>query len=609
MEIAVLLKAVPRSEAVRFDPVRRATVREGVELVLNPFDHRALRVGLELRRPGDAVTVLSLGPPPVRPLLREALALGADRALHLCDDAFAGSDLLASSAAIAAALRPIGAGLILAGARSTDSDTGLLGPELAARLDVPVLSSARSVRRTEPDGHLAVEVDTPRGYARFDLPLPAVVTVGEKAAKPLHGDPAAFDRVDDGRVRTLGPGALGVEAGEVGAFGSPTRVEAVEEVAPHRSAVLFAEGTPAERAAAALAAVRARLTVRRPAAAPLPWPPSGQASREVVVLVSGHRGELTDGALSVIGLLRRSLPAHRVAAVSYGAGPASSLHAELEGAGALAGYRLAADASAFDSADVAGGLSALLEVRPRLAAVVAVASPFGRDVAGQFAARGRLGVVGDAVAVAARNDGGFTWSKPSFGGTTLARIACRSVPAVVTVPGGLAEVATDGRAGAPFRWTDVRSSPPRARVRCLEEHDEPAELPEVDGAEVVVAVGSGIGGPEGIARLLPVLERWGAALVGTRRVVDAGWLPVRRQLGLTGRSLAPRLAVLLGVRGATNHMVGWARAGTILAVNVDPEAPVFRGADVGIVGRLEEVVPELVEPLALALGRGPAVRR
>jgi len=91
-------------------------------------------------------------------------------------------------------------------------------------------------------------------------------------------------------------------------------------------------------------------------------------------------------------------------------------------------------------------------------------------------------------------------------------------------------------------------------------------------------------------------------LVGTRRVVDAGWLPVRRQVGLTGRALAPRLAVLLGVRGAANHMVGWARAGTILAVNRDAAAPVFGEADVGIVGAIDEVVPELAEPLAQALG-------
>ncbi len=608
MEIAVLAKAVPRSEAVRYDPVRRATVRDGVELVLNPFDQRALRVGLELREPADELTVVSLGPPSVRPLLRETVALGAGRAIHLCHEAFAGSDLLASSAALAAALRPVRAGLVLAGARSTDSDTGLLGPEVAARLGLPVVSFARSLQLSPDRRSLDAETDTPLGSARVSVGLPAVVTVGEKAAKPLHGDPAAFDRVDDRRITTLGPAELGLEAGELGAFGSPTSVEAVDEVAAHRSPQVFADGPASDRVAGALRIVRARLAAPRPAPPPLPWPPAFEPSREVVVLVSGARGELADGALSVVSHLRRSLPVHPVGVAAYGAGEAVSRTPELGAAGALAGYRLAGEAPAFDASDVAQGLSALLEARPKLAAAVVVASPFGREVAGRLAADRQLGCIGEAVTVGAREDGRFVWSKPSFGGTTVARIVCRSVPAIATVPAGLAAPATGERREVPWRWTELAVPAPRARVRRLEEREEPAQPPEVDGAEVVVAVGSGIGGPEAIARLAPVLQRWGAALVGTRRVVDAGWLPVRRQLGLTGRSLAPRLAILLGVRGAANHMVGWARAGTILAVNADPEAPVFRASDVGVVGRLEEIVPELTEPLALLLAGGAATR-
>jgi electron transfer flavoprotein alpha subunit len=127
--------------------------------------------------------------------------------------------------------------------------------------------------------------------------------------------------------------------------------------------------------------------------------------------------------------------------------------------------------------------------------------------------------------------------------------------------------------------------------------------PPLDGREVVVAVGMGVGGPDGVAALAPLLLRWNAALGATRRVVDAGWVPRQFQVGLTGQSLAPRLGVLVGVGGSTNHLVGWKRARALLAVNRDPDAAVFRDVDVGIVGSVEEIVPLLGEALAPLLGR------
>jgi electron transfer flavoprotein alpha subunit len=293
---------------------------------------------------------------------------------------------------------------------------------------------------------------------------------------------------------------------------------------------------------------------------------------------------------------------HTVSVAVYGPAAGEASRRRLEGAGSLGGYLLDPGGASFDSSDVAQGLSALLDHRPKVAAVVCVASPFGREVAGQLAAARSLGAIADAIDVRAESDGSLRWRKPSFGGRTIATVRCRSTPVVVTVPGGLTAPATDGPRRGGSTWAVLTPPAPRGRVRRGAETVEPIELVEPDAAEVVVAVGAGVGGPEGIARLLPTLRGWGAALVATRRVVDAGWAPPRTQVGLTGRALAPRLAVLLGVRGAVNHMVGWSRAGAVMAVNHDPDAPVFRQADVGIVGAVEEVVPALSEPLAAALG-------
>jgi len=606
VELAVLAKAVPRSEAIRYEPTQRTVVRDGAELVLNPLDQRALRVALGLRRPGETVTVVSLGPTPVAALLREARAAGVDRAWHLCDPAFAASDLLATSAALGAALHRLRPGLVLAGARSTDSDTGLIGPEVAARLGIPVVSGARAIRRYDGSPRLEVDIDTERGWATVEVDLPAVVTVGEKIAKPLAATPEQLARARTEAVETFGPSALGLSSAEVGGFGSPTTVVAVCSVAPTRFGRTFHDGPIPDRVARAIDALGPLLGDRPPPPPPLPWPAAADPEREVVVLTTDAHGAIDPASLGVVSLLRRALPAYTVSVAAYGRPPEPAARRQLRSVGVLEGYLLDPGDHRFDSQDVADGLSTVLEQRPKVPVVGCVASPFGREVAGRLAAAHSLGIVADATNVGTASEGTLDWSKPSFGGTTAAVVRCRSRPVVVTIPRGLSAPATDGRSDGDLEWTAIAPPPAQGRVRRRSEQAEPCEGAEPDGAEVIVAVGAGIGGPEGIARIVPAVRRWGAALVGTRRVVDAGWLPVRRQVGLTGGAFGPRLAVLLGVRGAVNHMVGWGRAGTIVAVNRDADAPVFRQADVGLVGPIEEVVPELVEPLAGALGLGPA---
>jgi electron transfer flavoprotein alpha subunit len=126
---------------------------------------------------------------------------------------------------------------------------------------------------------------------------------------------------------------------------------------------------------------------------------------------------------------------------------------------------------------------------------------------------------------------------------------------------------------------------------------------DLPSARLVVAVGMGIGGPGALETIRPAVARMGGALAATRKVVDAGWVPRQLQVGLTGQSLAPELAVLLGVRGATNHLVGWKRARSLLAVNGDPNAPVFGYVDAGIVGSWSDVLPDLTDALADRFGR------
>jgi electron transfer flavoprotein alpha subunit len=247
--------------------------------------------------------------------------------------------------------------------------------------------------------------------------------------------------------------------------------------------------------------------------------------------------------------------------------------------------------------DVADALTAFIrETAPW--AVLAPSTAFGREVAGRAAAATGSGLVGDAVALSTRDDV-LVAAKPAFAGALVADIVCRSATQMVTVrPGVLPAPAPQGRRDVPVVTRAVGT---RGRVRVLSDRRDD-DVETLARAPVVVGVGTGVT-PEEYEALSPLAAALGAELAATRKVTDRGWAPRARQVGITGRSIAPRLYVAVGLSGKFNHMVGVRAAGTILAVNQDRGAPVFEHCDVGIVGDWHEVVPLLHAALHRAASR------
>lgn len=605
MDFAVLIKVVPALEELAYDPVRRTVVREGAELFLNPFDQRALQVALQTRRPGERVSVVSLGPLAAGGPLRDAVALGADRVLLLSDPRFAGSDTLATARALVAGLGRVGHDVVLAGAWTTDSETGQVGPEVAALLHVPVFTGARRVVRDPAGGGLTVTVDTPSGWATYRARAPVAVTVGEKVAKPGKVTAEDRGRVPASMVEVVTVDDLGLSPSAVGLAGSPTIVWSVTEDAPRRVPLVIEGGSPAERVARAAEALEPRLA--RAAPVTVRWGPLATPladDREVLVLVTNASGSVDPAARAVCSEVRCSLPGHWPSAVWVGSSPTEPDQDRLRRAGAVGGYYVPLPSLPTDSRTVAAAFGIALDHRREAAAGVFLADPFGREAAAQLAAERSLGLTGDAITVHRAEPGGIVWSKPSFGGRTVAGITSRTRPSLATVRPGAWEERRVDPAPEPWEWTRLPAPPAGEAAVPIDSGTEVgAGTPLPDARDVVVAVGMGIGGPAGVAALAPLLARWDAALGATRRVVDAGWVPPQHQVGLTGRALAPRLGVLLGVGGATNHLVGWKRARVLLAVNRDRTAPVFRDVDVGVVGTVEEIVPLLGDAVAPLLGR------
>jgi electron transfer flavoprotein alpha subunit len=226
-------------------------------------------------------------------------------------------------------------------------------------------------------------------------------------------------------------------------------------------------------------------------------------------------------------------------------------------------------------------------------AIITGSTAWGREVASRVAVRVRAGLTGDAIQLAAVAGKLVAW-KPAFGGQLVAAIEASSPIQMATVrPGMLTAPPLRPLYDAPV--VEQVDMPSRGRVRVLARTRED-DLDVLADAQTVIGIGRGVP-PNEYDALEPLRTLLGAELGATRKVTDEGWLPRARQVGITGRSIAPRLFVSIGASGKFNHTVGVRAARTVLAINSDPSAPIFQAADVGIVGDWRDVLPRLVVEL------------
>jgi electron transfer flavoprotein beta subunit len=228
MKIAVCVKQVPEGAHRRIDPGSKRLDRSG-EGALNPFDANAVEEALKLKEAtGEGEVVLvSLGPAKAQDALRKALAMGADRAILVSDDAAAGSDLIATSYALAKALERESPDLVLFGQQAGDSDGAVLWGAVADRLRRPMVSQAAEL--THADGKLTVKRQTEFGYDVIEAPLPAVVAVSDAINVPRYPSLKGIMGAKSKPQETLALGDLAVESDRAGEAGSRTEVYALNE--------------------------------------------------------------------------------------------------------------------------------------------------------------------------------------------------------------------------------------------------------------------------------------------------------------------------------------------------------------------------------------------
>jgi electron transfer flavoprotein alpha subunit len=598
MKIVVLVKQVPVVSAMRFDATTRRLVREGVPTEVSAFDVRALVKALELREtPGDEVVAMTMGPPDARAALGHCLALGADRAVHLVDRAFAGADTLATARALAAALAREGFDLVLCGRQSADAETGQVGPEVAELLDIVQVTGAHRLAIDREARRVVAEREIDAGYESVEAPLPALVTAAEDLAPERFPTKADRESAQAKPVAEIGAADLGLHPDEVGAAGSPTRVEGLEVVDAARPGRVIDAATPVEAAERLVEELGARglLDPGEAGASPLPAPPdrprpaSGPGYWVVAEIGEGGMRRVALELLGKASELAEQGGGH-AAAVLLGA-PGVAAHVDETAArGADVAYVAESPALAPYATDVHTAVLADAIGVHRPAAVLVPATALGRDLAPRVAARLGLGLTGDCIDLRLADDGRVVQYKPAFGGNVVAPIRSRTAPDFATVRPGMLGVRTPNRGRRiPCQWlaTD-HLRPSRLTVRGRSGVDA-SEAAGLDAAGTVIGVGKGVGAAENLAVVRQLAAPLAAPLAATRDVTDLGWLPRQHQVGLTGRAIAPRLYIAVGIRGAPEHVVGVRRAGFVVA----------------IVGDYAAVVPALVAAIARRRAAGP----
>jgi electron transfer flavoprotein alpha subunit len=309
-----------------------------------------------------------------------------------------------------------------------------------------------------------------------------------------------------------------------------------------------------------------------------------------LVFLEHHEGELLRSSLGVLS-------------------KAAELDGDVAGVVLGAGVKeLAAGAGAFGAAKVFVADKPELEAplpQPRVDAlarliqeqsfdtVVFAASVLSADVAAGLSARLGAGLNWDLTDLV-RDDGSLIGKRPALGDSVYVDVGWTSEPRLALIRAGTFDPKETG-GEAMVEDFDVEFEDFSLGATMVEQAHAESEGPSIEDAEVIVAGGRGLGSPENFKLVEELAKALGGAVAATRAVVDAGWYPYATQVGQTGKTVSPKLYVACGISGAIQHKVGMQSSGVIVAINKDPNAPIFEFCDLGVVGDLHEIVPKLTE--------------
>lgn len=621
MHIVACIKQVPDTTQVRVAPETNTLIREGIPTIVNPYDVHAIEEAVRLKeRYGGKVTVISMGPPQAREALQKALSMGADDACLLSDGKFAGADTLATSYALAEAIRfldgqsPVD--LVICGKQTIDGDTAQVGPGMACRLGYSQLTYVDQVVEVAlKDRSITARRHLEGAYEIVCTSLPAVITVVKEINEPRYASLPNLIRALEADIPVITAASLKLDTDYCGLKGSPTKVKKIFPP-PRRSGGAVVKADRIEDVVAAF---------------------MEKIQSEKILTIGEGEGKCGGGADGSSG--------HASASESAGADPKpgevwvfvetdkgvpARVSWELLGVGrtlandlgtnlcaVVPGYPVgdAVSEAVAHGADVVYAMESpvLAQYRtvPFTKAIVSLvkahkpdvllmgATTTGRDLASAVATELATGLTADCTGLAIGADTKFLeQTRPAFGGNIMATILtekCRPQmstvrPRVMAMP--VRDTSRKGRlVRMPF---DMAEDAVKTKIIESGSNDSSSSVNLVD-AEIIVSGGRGMGAKENFKFVRKLAEALGGVVGASRAAVDAKWMGYEHQVGQTGKTVRPRLYIACGISGAVQHLVGMQTSDMIIAINRDPNAPIFSVANLGIVGNVLEIMPALTD--------------
>src|SRR5258708_2627496 len=616
LKMIVCIKQVPLLSALRFDPATRRLVREGVPLEMNELDVYAVSEAIRLgERYGGEVIAITMGPPEGEEVLGTERGMGADRAIPVCDRAFGGADTAATARTLALAIQREHADLILCGRHSIDAETAQVGPEIAEMLDIPQISAIISIdiHITHAGRQIIATRETDEGSETLLVPLPALVTAAERLNEGIWPDEHAIRKASEQNelYQLVTAADLQTDPRTLGQPGSPTWVANVEPDTHTRAGRIIAEADPTQAIDLLVADLEDQGLLRPDTeeqnaiehhlrqAAPLRLGDPVAAKAVWIVAEQDQRGirQVTRELLGKGNALAAAMQGE-LAALLIGGDDVIQHTSTLAAYGAEKVYVAADSAQADYTTDGYTAVLAAAIQRYNPAKVLLGSTANGRGLAPRVAARLHLGLTGDCIDLAIDEQQRLVQYKPAFGGSIISLILSNTTPAMATLRPGMLHASEPHFKRRPTIVTlpttgIAQHISPQVTARTLQD----TGVAELESARFILGIGMGMGTPVEYVPAYQLAQLLHAAIGATRNVTDQGWLPKQMQIGLTGRAVAPRLYLALGVRGASEHIAGIRKANYIVSFNKNKRAAIFRHSDIGVVGDVHVLLPLLIERL------------
>lgn len=627
MNYIVLIKQVPDIKNIpkeAWDWEKGILKRALLDNVCNEFDRQALTMAIKLRElnPGKIVTI-TMGPPFAEEVLRYALSLGVDTAILLTDRKLGGADTPATAYPLAQGIRKIEKEIfngdknyiIVAGMQSVDGDTAQVPPQVAEELGIVHIAYVTNFERE--NGNFKFQRITRRGTESvMSLQYPYMLTVTEWT-HPLYPTFSRTRWAASQQIIQWSAADVNCDESRIGLAGSRTNVVKIfspKEVS--KKNVVF-EHDLKKLVSQIKEAFGKKLQVEEKSAAPkykLPEGKKSDYSGEIWVFAEQEGGELNTASFELLGKASElaGILGEKVGAVLVGynvRGLAKDLIAYGADRVYIAEHPLLQN---FLPVPYTKAISEMIEkYRPQQ--MLFSATPMGRELAPRVAYRSKSGLTADCTGLDIidfkRGNkemiGILQQTRPALGGNIMASIITQNsmVQMSTARPGVMTALPPDyNRKGEVIEFkTDISEADLGAKILSAEQRQATSELKD---ATIIVAGGGGLRTRDNFNKLIfPLAESLGkflgeSAMVGaTRLAVESGFIDRSHQVGQTGQTVKPRIYVALGISGAVQHVTGMQNSDIIVSVNKDPNAKIFRVSDFGVVGNVEEVVPELISIL------------